>query len=812
LSSGGPRVSVAYAFDNSNVAFHRDLIPYLLPVAPRGEGGFNGQWTLPSLFFMMFVPRMYPGHALVAESIVFRNRMQPLAKQPKRKATDPKPTDAHLISHFAGSRHAYETPQNNAYKAFLRSGALDFHAPFGVDMEREHITWTPLRALPAAGSNRDGTDGGEQEEASIHYDDHLLRLQSFYDILHPAVTARPLFAGLDTAALASFRAEHACPRVRLIVFGKDRLASLRRLLLSLLDADYTVLPRGSVDLQVEIDQSPLQADVRAYLSRFRWPHGALSVSYSQVARGLRGSITRAWSPASLNEFAIFLEDDIEVSRFFLHWAVPAIRHYYYGAHSTLRDNTIVGVSLYSPKWSAVHDTPFAAPDTEEAQAAGTPRAYLFQQPCSWGAVYFPTHWRSFLEWFAAHGAEDPLVPDLLNINRWPMERSWKKFLIRYMVQRDLSMLYIQLDANHTSLSTNHLETGTNERAKGDAMRAMRIRFEVPLVQQRAQIADALAALLRPINALPKLDVYERLVASFDARSLPWRAFQNFSIIIPSHEARRASLLQSLAHYQSVPSLSKILVRWFDDVNCTAPRFTVPSDLSASWRVPVVVEHRGPFRINDRFLPSAEVDTLAVLTLDDDVRIEAQDVEFAFYVWQQHPDQIVGFQHTARGVKRNATGALLYVNPPNIRDASIALTGASFFHRRYLSAYWSGVEPHPSLRLAVQQHLNGEDIVMNCVIAQATGKGPLFVQGRFDQDAMKSPASLWRRPQHFIRRTNLLAEAALLYHAPPDQPHGPLLAGKPFPAKWMTEWMDKIPGPPTEAFHHAPNPTNFTIAE
>lgn len=89
--------------------------------------------------------------------------------------------------------------------------------------------------------------------------------------------------------------------------------------------------------------------------------------------------------------------------------------------------------------------------------------YLSQVPCSWGAVYFPEHWREFHSYLMVRFSEAwipmnrHVVPHVRS-NRWA--KSWKRYFIELVSLRGYVMLYPNYD-NFLSLSTNHLEIGSH---------------------------------------------------------------------------------------------------------------------------------------------------------------------------------------------------------------------------------------------------------------------------------------------------------------------------------------------------------------
>ena len=134
-----------------------------------------------------------------------------------------------------------------------------------------------------------------------------------------------------------------------------------------------------------------------------------------------------------------------------------------------RRPSLLGISLYQQKNIELHPDGrrlFDARSTLKGAGLSYPNTpYLSQVPCSWGALYFPEHWREFHAYLSARlnasiwppPAEDAVVPDVRS-NRWT--RSWKRYFIELIFLRGYVMLYPNY-ASYTSLSTNHLEVGSH---------------------------------------------------------------------------------------------------------------------------------------------------------------------------------------------------------------------------------------------------------------------------------------------------------------------------------------------------------------
>ena len=187
-------------------------------------------------------------------------------------------------------------------------------------------------------------------------------------------------------------------------------------------------------------------------------------------------------------------------------------------------------------------------------------------------------------------------------------------------------------------------------------------------------------------------------------------------------------------------------------------------------------------LNNRFLPHTDIETLAVLSLDDDVLIDLADVEFAFYTWQMNPRSIVGFRWTTRGYVaktsrgRNSTvltpmeDAYIYRSqiPANlsmetIKGYQLALTGAALMHVDYLKAYSAEEDKRMAdIRQEIRRRHNCEDIAMNLLVAESTGNGPIIVEGAFNTTAMAEGDGLWKRPDHYKDRSQCIGSMVRLF--------------------------------------------------
>ncbi|XP_046972347.1 exostosin-3 [Vanessa cardui] len=220
-----------------------------------------------------------------------------------------------------------------------------------------------------------------------------------------------------------------------------------------------------------------------------------------------------------------------------------------------------------------------------------------------------------------------------------------------------------------------------------------------------------------------------------------RAREQFTIVILTYE-REAVLAAALARLRGLPYLNKVVVVWN---GAHAPA------ASQAWPeagAPVAVVRAPRNSLNNRFLPYHVIDTEAVLCVDDDAHLRHDEIVFAFRVWREHRDRIVGFPGRYHAWDLNFNNGFLY-NSNYSCELSMVLTGAAFVHRYYLWAYWRAL-PH-AVRDYVDEYMNCEDIAMNFLVAHLTRKPPVKVTSRWTFRCPGCPVTLSADETHFHER-------------------------------------------------------------
>ncbi|XP_037274398.2 exostosin glycosyltransferase 1 ttv isoform X1 [Rhipicephalus microplus] len=207
------------------------------------------------------------------------------------------------------------------------------------------------------------------------------------------------------------------------------------------------------------------------------------------------------------------------------------------------------------------------------------------------------------------------------------------------------------------------------------------------------------------------------------------------------------LLKSLLHSTC---LDKVLVVWGGE----SPAPVVAKLLQgagfspATSRVPVHVVVPPQRSISARFAPHPLITTDAVLALDEDVMLTAEEMDFGFRVWQSFPERIVGYP--ARSHYWDDAKSAWGYSSKWTNEYSMVLTGAAFYHRYYHEMYMSWLPE--SLRQTVDAAHNCEDILMNFLVSQVTRLPPIKVTQRKQyRDTGQGYPSAWNDPDHFVQR-------------------------------------------------------------
>ncbi|KAG7202832.1 hypothetical protein KM043_009985 [Ampulex compressa] len=212
----------------------------------------------------------------------------------------------------------------------------------------------------------------------------------------------------------------------------------------------------------------------------------------------------------------------------------------------------------------------------------------------------------------------------------------------------------------------------------------------------------------------------------------------------------------------VPSLSKVLVIW-NNQHKDPPHSSRWPKLSKPLKVIQTKENK----LSNRFYPYDEIETEAVLSIDDDIiMLTADEVEFAYEVWREFPDRIVGFPSRIH-MWDNVTNCWKYESEWT-NSISMVLTGAAF-HHKYWSYMYTTAMPG-DIKEWVDEHMNCEDIAMNFLVANVTGKAPIKVtpKKKFRCPECTNTEMLSADLTHMVERTQCINKFSSIYGSMPLQ--------------------------------------------
>ncbi|XP_002738985.2 exostosin-2-like [Saccoglossus kowalevskii] len=253
--------------------------------------------------------------------------------------------------------------------------------------------------------------------------------------------------------------------------------------------------------------------------------------------------------------------------------------------------------------------------------------------------------------------------------------------------------------------------------------------------------------------------------------------QGFTAVILTYD-RVESLFTVIMEISKTPSLSKVLVVWNNQLK--------PPPSAPEWpkiNKPLKVVQTKENKLSNRFYPYDEIETEAVLAIDDDiVMLTADELEFGFEVWREFPDRLVGYPGRVH-LWDDETGKWKYESEWT-NDISMVLTGASFYHKYFNHLYTNAMPGN--IKSWVDDHMNCEDIAMNFVVANHTGKPPIKVTPRkkFKCPECTGDQVISADQSHMVERSECITKFSEIYQTMPlktvEFRADPVLYKDPFP--------------------------------
>ena len=409
-----------------------------------------------------------------------------------------------------------------------------------------------------------------------------------------------------------------------------------------------------------------------------------------------------WSPLS-GEAAVFLNEAKQLSPLTFEY----VRRVLSGLSHLPPDvlGKVFGVALHGRG-------PFSEL-TDRRTQAGHSSFVLAQEPDLFGAVLLAEPWLEFRRWFseASRRLSDPLVP-YAHTNRWDARLHWRKWLLRYLYESGGGLLFPPRSVLREGLGfvvgehwdkLHHLVDRYKPTWRlveiGRAESTLR-QLENPILFRSVAVINANGETLSEVSSLKGEDA---------------NAFDKCTLVMTFHSRPRA-LRSRLLHFCDWSALDRVIVVW------NLPDRQPPSIFKALFPVPIIVAPMSSNSLNNRFLISSFVNTSCVVFMDDDWHMPLDHLQYAFDVWRkQFFDYLVGFRHQGRAHIQKGDSHW-YVSAKT-RGVSMVLPSGLFMDRKYFAIY-SSVPKY--LLDFVDVRTNCEDILLNFVIANYTGKGPIVI--------------------------------------------------------------------------------------
>eukprot|EP00094_Tigriopus_californicus_P014074 TCALIF_13630-PA protein Name:"Similar to ttv Exostosin-1 (Drosophila melanogaster)" AED:0.10 eAED:0.13 QI:0/0/0/0.6/1/1/5/0/474 len=225
--------------------------------------------------------------------------------------------------------------------------------------------------------------------------------------------------------------------------------------------------------------------------------------------------------------------------------------------------------------------------------------------------------------------------------------------------------------------------------------------------------------------------------------------KNFTAVIftqlPNPTFPNAPIFRLIRNISRSPFVAKILVLWSSKSTQGPPPLnkwpTLPRNIL---QIKVLPPGSSP---NERFQMLPEVETNAILSLNDDSILTTDEIDFAFHVWNMFPDRIVGYparSHYWNVLKNQWSFSSKWTN-----DYSMVLTSGAFYHRYYHYLYSETLSP--VMLKTVEQSGICEDILMNFLVSHVTKRCPIKLSQRGQIKAViNNPVN--RTPFKFDPRT------------------------------------------------------------
>ena len=183
----------------------------------------------------------------------------------------------------------------------------------------------------------------------------------------------------------------------------------------------------------------------------------------------------------------------------------------------------------------------------------------------------------------------------------------------------------------------------------------------------------------------------------------------YSMLIPSYERRKVALNQFLEYTlnKTPKSLCEIIISWSSNEDQIKQIISKYESGFKHKNINLKYTIHTDKTVNRRFLDAADTKTNAILSIDDDIRMNPVDIEYGYQIWQKHTNQIVGYNKRFIVMTKNEKLKYSYWGSM----PRLIITGIAFLSKSLCESYFSQNKENLDF---VQKVNNCEDILMNFV--------------------------------------------------------------------------------------------------
>ena len=178
--------------------------------------------------------------------------------------------------------------------------------------------------------------------------------------------------------------------LRVILITYDRKESLQKCLGALQHADIMGV-NAALEIWIDISKDKkVNQGVLALAKSFQWRHGRTCVHVQTKHVNVAFHWIYSWRPKSgSKEIGVFIEDDVDVSKYFLRY-LKAARDFYADSKE------INGICLNDENCHISRGARIGQPLVRPTGKNNI--VFLYSSFCTWGYAPHPDHWRAFQDW------------------------------------------------------------------------------------------------------------------------------------------------------------------------------------------------------------------------------------------------------------------------------------------------------------------------------------------------------------------------------------------------------------------------------